>query len=150
MCAIIWGMIEAALMPTTADSLTLQTIGSYTPVNIHEKLRAYYEGRSEDDSDRSWEYCYGYFHQVDAESIKKNRHEAALQLGFYLASWGMYRASGFLPKYAYTVHLGVVECVSKSKFSPLWNLEFGAGDGNTGLASLILDACKDVRAAYLP
>ena len=34
---------------------------------------------------------------------------AALELGFYLASWGMYRPSGFLLKRTYTIHETVVE-----------------------------------------
>ncbi len=143
-------MIEAELIPTTNDTLTLQTSRSYTPVNIGEKLRAYYEGRNEDDSDRSWEYCYRYFHHANPEAIKVDRHQAALQLGLYLASWGMYRGSGFLLKYAYTAHLGVVDCLLESKFSTLWSQEFGARDKDADLAPLLLEACEDVRTAYRP
>ena len=117
------------------------------PLDIREKLRAYYSGRTRDDRDRSWEFCYRYFHHAKPEAIKTNRHHAALQLGFYLASWGMYRNS-FLLQYAYTVHLGAVDCLLESKFSRLWTEEFGASDNDADLVPLILEACESVRATY--
>ena len=130
-------------MPAVADTPTLQTTRLSLPLNITEKLRAYYENRGEHDRDRSWEVCYRYFHPANPEAITVNRDHAALQLGFYLASWGMYRNS-FLLQYAYTVHLGVVDCLLESKFSKLWTEEFGASDKE------ILEACEDVRTAYRP
>ena len=87
--------------------------------NIPEKLRAYYTDRGEHDRDLSWEFCYKYFHPAKPEAITANRDHAALQLGFYLASWGMYRNS-FLLDYSYTVHLGVVDRLLESNFSKLW------------------------------
>jgi hypothetical protein len=45
---------------------------------------------------RSWEHCYRYFHRSIPEAIAVDHDHAALQLGFYLASWGMCRGSGFL------------------------------------------------------
>jgi hypothetical protein len=38
----------------------------------------------------------------------KDKDAAALQLGFYLASWGMYRGSSFLLRRWSTVHVVVV------------------------------------------
>src|SRR5207244_2639978 len=52
--------------------------------------------------------------------------------------------------YAYTVHLGVVDCLLDSKFSKLWSEEFGASDSDAALVPLILDACKNVRGVYHP
>jgi hypothetical protein len=118
--------------------------------SIAEKILAYHGVRGEHDRDRSWEYCYKYFHHANAEAIKADRHHAALQLGFYLASWGMYRGSAFLLQYAYTVHLGVVDCLLESKFSKSWTEEFGASANDVELADLILEACQDIRTAYRP
>ena len=44
--------------------------------------------------------------------------EAALQLGFYLASWGMYRGSSFLLRRTYTVHEEVVERLGDEVAAP--------------------------------
>lgn len=118
---------------------------------IREKIRAYYDSMSvEHDRGRSWEHCYGYFHGMLPAGIRADRHHAALQLGFYLASWGMYRGSGFLLKHAYTIHLAVIDQVVAPRFSVLWKQEFGAGDSDVKLVPDILDAIKAVRAAYEP
>ena len=139
-------------MQAAADAPTLLVPRLSPPFDIPEKLRAYYEDRGEHDRDRSWEYCYRYFHHANAEAIKADRDHAALQLGFYLASFGMYRGSAFLLQYPYTVHLGVVDCLLEPNFSKLWpeEFEFGASEKDEDLVPLILKACEDVRAVYLP
>jgi hypothetical protein len=56
---------------------------------------------------------------LSTPSVAADRDHAALQLGFYLASWGMLRASGFLLQYAYTIHLGVIDQLVAPQFSVL-------------------------------
>lgn len=119
-------------------------------MTISEKLLAYHGIRGEHDRDRSWEYCYKYFHHASAAAIRADRDHAALQLGFYLASWGMYRGSGFLLRHAYTVHRGAVDCLLQPKFSTLWNQEFGASDEDANLSPVIMVACQDMRTPYRP
>jgi hypothetical protein len=43
----------------------------------------------------SWNHCYHFFRRADAVERKR---DAALHLGFYLASWGMFRNSELLKK----------------------------------------------------
>lgn len=57
-------------------------------MTIHEKIRAFLSTMGEHHRYRSWEYCYGYFHRTTPSGIAADRDQAALQLGFYLASWG--------------------------------------------------------------
>jgi hypothetical protein len=52
---------------------------------------------------KSWEHCYTYFSQEDLDE-----EVACLHLGFYLASWGMYRGSSFLLWKDYLIHKEVV------------------------------------------
>lgn len=42
----------------------------------------------------SFDYCYNYF--LTTEDLKKDIEKSCLTLGFYLASWGMFRGSSFL------------------------------------------------------
>jgi hypothetical protein len=120
-------------------------------MSISETLLAYLAAcRGEHNSERSWEHCYRYFHTYHPDAIRADRDHAALQLGFYLASWGMYRPRSFLFHYSYTVHQSVVDCLVQPKFSALWEREFGASADDAGLVSLIVDACHDVWTAYLP
>jgi len=42
----------------------------------------------------SFDYCFNYFRTT--EDLKKDVEKSCLTLGFYLASWGMFRGSSFL------------------------------------------------------
>jgi len=119
--------------------------------SITDKIKAYHGAvRGPHDRDRSWEHCYEHFQSTDPTTLKKNHTQAALQLGFYLASWGMYRGSSFLLQYAYTIHEGVVDVVLESKFAPLWDKEFGSRSTDITLASLILELCQEIKKVYQP
>jgi len=62
----------------------------------------------------------------------------------------MYRGSGFLLQYDYTIHLGVVNRLFTPEFSELWGRgqEFGGGDNDEALVPTIVEVCKAVREAY--
>jgi len=120
-------------------------------VTIQEKIHAYYgDMTGAHHRYRSWEHCYRYFHRTTHEAIAIDPDHAALQLGFYLASWGMYRGSGFLLQHAYTVHLGVIDQLIAPRFAVLWEQEFGTGDNDSNLVPIILEAIDTVREAYRP
>jgi hypothetical protein len=118
---------------------------------IADKIKAFHgPTREPHDRDRSWELCYKYFHSAEPATVKKDRTQAALQIGFYLASWGMYRGSSFLLQNAYTIHEGVADVVLEQKFSPLWDKEFGSRSTDVSLASLILELCHEIKKVYQP
>jgi hypothetical protein len=120
-------------------------------MSIHEKIQQYYSGMTDEHHRyRSWEHCYRYFHGLTAESVAVNRDTAALHLGFYLASWGMCRPSGFLFQCGYTVHYGVIDRIFQPQFSSLWTREFGISDNDVDLIAIIIDAVEAVRDAYRP
>ena len=54
----------------------------------------------------SWEHCYKAF-----ENIEQDETLLALHLGFYLASWGMYRGSAPISTKDYTIHLGAIRII---------------------------------------
>ena len=118
---------------------------------LRQTISAFYEQLASDPHHRyrSWEHCYGFFrdHRQDLRAVEDT---AALQLGFYLASWGMYRGSSFLLQHVYTAHVPVVRAVAASQFSALWQRDVGANDGDTDLAPTILALARSVTAAYEP
>jgi len=117
---------------------------------IHEKICAYFGKIAGDPHHRyrSWEHCYQFFRNVKPSELVAHRQHAALQLGFYLASWGMYRGSTFLLQHAYTVHLGAVDCLALPHFAPLWDREFGCEATDVELVPVILDAAEEISKAY--
>lgn len=120
-------------------------------MDLHKKILAYHGKFVENPHHRyrSWEHCYGFFRQTTPTRIVQERHHAALQLGFYLASWGMYRNS-FLLQHAYSVHLGVIDCLALPEFASLWDNDIGSKSEHSELARTILAAVEAVRAAYSP
>ena len=78
-------------------------------VSFHQRLLADPHHRY-----RSWEHCYQFFSQQPADVDL-----ACLHLGFYLASWGMYRGSSFLLQKDYRVHLPVVEELLRPQYQPI-------------------------------
>ena len=77
----------------------------------------------------SYDFCINYFHQFkengESPCDTKNLEMSLLHLGFYLASWGMYRGSSFLPKQSMLGLKGAVEVVSEiAESSPeIWDLD---------------------------
>src|SRR5258708_798666 len=116
---------------------------------IHEKISAYFDNFA-GYRYRSWEHCYRFFRDVKSSGMPAHRDHAALHLGFYLASWGMYRGPSFLLKHDYTVHLPVVDCLASSHFAPLWEHEFGSEADDVNLVPVIQEAAKAIKAAYSP
>ncbi len=77
-------------------------------MNIENNIRQYLEGKDKnkgrhpDERYASFDYCFNYFQWFKESSNINNLSDdkyiqlSCLQLGFYLASWGMLRGSSFL------------------------------------------------------
>lgn len=117
-------------------------------VTLDQTIGEYYRQRDghPDSRYRSWEYCYGFFrqHRTDLLGVQD---DAALQLGFYLASWGMYRGSSALLQRAYTAHLPVIHVLASPRFSNLWR-DVGARDGDVELGPSSMALVALVTDAY--
>ena len=98
------------------------------------------------DSGRSWEFCYRFFHE-NRKDLVEDQEVAAIHLGFYLASWGMYRR-GFLPKRTYKVHKPIISVLASSQFEILWKRDVGARKKDFTLAGTIMGLVEAVEAEY--
>lgn len=120
-------------------------------MSIHQKIQAYYgDAADEHHRYRSWEYCYGYFRSARRDGLASDRDHAALQLAFYLASWGMYRGSSFLLQHAYTVHRRLIDLIANPRFTALWEADFGASETDTQFLPTIRELIDGIRQAYKP
>jgi len=70
----------------------------------------------------SWRKCYQYFQEIYFKS-KGDDDTAALHLGFYLASWGMYRGSTFLLQNDYTIHIKVVKIIRQCSSKDIYDFD---------------------------
>ena len=76
--------------------------------NIEKNIKEFIKGkgknlgRNSNERYASFDYCFNYFQQFKENNrvkeiiSERNLQQSCLQLGFYLASWGMLRGSSFL------------------------------------------------------
>ncbi|KQQ44735.1 hypothetical protein ASF69_09025 [Rhizobium sp. Leaf311] len=87
--------------------MTLSHTSSRVANVIEPRLR---DAERQKSNLNSWRFCYEAF--GDPSSTPES---LALNLGFFLASWGMMRGSSFLRQYDFTVHLPIVDIVRTSE-----------------------------------
>lgn len=95
--------------------------------DIREYLPKYNEGVNIFDREASYHFCYNYFrnfyedNNVGEISSSNNIEVSCLQLGFYLASWGMYRGSGKIYYKSIKVYEGIIKKISEEE--SLWKID---------------------------
>lgn len=89
--------------------------------NFEEEVVNFHSVIEDDENGRykSWEYCYSVFIDARKSQEELDYDYLALQLAFYLASWGMYRGSSFLLKKDYKVHVAAAEIILDKKYDDL-------------------------------
>jgi hypothetical protein len=92
--------------------------------DIAQVLKRFEKGINDpEDRHRSWELCYEFFHEIrNAKIDEKLENLAALNLDFYLASWGMFHNSFLLQK-SYLALGPVAKEILKKEYEILWELD---------------------------
>lgn len=97
---------------------------------------------------KSWDWCHRAFLEGKDRYSKLSEKEKSdvvdylsLHLGFYLASWGMYRGSSFLLQRDYKTHKSVVEEILKDDYDILW--DFSPSENINGKAVNLLFGKKE-------
>ncbi|MDD3861185.1 MAG: hypothetical protein PHW83_13410 [Bacteroidales bacterium] len=116
-------------------------------MEVYDKIIAFYNRIKNDQFHRykSWEHCYSYFHNCNT---KYSNEYAALQLAFYLASWGMYRGSSYLLWKDYKIHIELIEIIYP-KYDSLFNMKFDNPDLDKNNIELILKLINIIKKYYL-
>ena len=64
-------------------------------IDITRNVQAYKDRHTSNSREASFDYCYNYFYrhfiENKLEALSENLELSCLHLGFFLASWGMYR-----------------------------------------------------------
>lgn len=88
-------------------------------MNITDNINKYMEGREPDKRYASFDYCFNYFQEFKERdntremAFPENIQQSCLQLGFFLASWGMFRGKAFLLQKSAKHFKGLVTAISK-------------------------------------
>jgi len=72
----------------------------------------------------SWEHCHRHFSAMKNRELgKRDIKILELYLGFYLASWGMYRGSSFILQKDFTIYKEIILEIMNLEYEPLWDLK---------------------------
>ncbi len=95
-------------MPMSSDA----KIKSLKAKNLVSVVNEYAKKRQASHRYASFDYCYNYFHPSNTPDLTKEMEKSCLALGFYLASWGMFRGSSFLLERSVKSFVPVIDYVS--------------------------------------
>ena len=95
---------------------------------------------------RSWDHCHKHFDHVRRQD-SPDLDLATLNLGFYLASWGMYRGSSDLLQKDYRVLTSVARILLSERFQVIWEMDFSEADKDKANTDIILKAKDAITTA---
>lgn len=95
----------------------------------------------------SWDFCFAHF--ADLERVRRDRQASCMQLGYYLASWGMLRGSSYLFKSTNARHyLHALEVIER--YTPDMGGLTPAHFGEQRSQELLVSVFQELAAALLP
>lgn len=81
-----------------------------------------------EDRNASFDFCYNYF--LETNNLNQDIEKSCLVLGFYLASWGMFRGSSFLLQKSVKHFESTIRFISTLEKS-LWDIDVDNYNENT-------------------
>jgi hypothetical protein len=121
-------------------------------VKIEANLRKYLDQRKPNARSSSFDYCFNYFQSyreggdVSVMSSRENMELSCLQLGFYLASWGMLRASSVLLQKSVRHYAQVIEAIA-SMDPDVWEIDAHCYTEQN--IAILQEVAVELRAALL-
>lgn len=119
---------------------------------IEDVINLYHRSSKADIHHRykSWEHCFGFFSQNHSKMDDfPILNSACLNLGFYLASWGMMRGGAFLLQKDYLIHKYFIESVVKGGRYTRYYASLDDGPIATGYYSDVDALIHDTERAYI-
>ena len=143
------GFLEAGAAVSREER---QSVGELPgDVDIEANIRTYLKDRRSTDRYASFDYCFNYFQsrredgRIGELANGPELQLACLHLGFYLASWGMYRGSTVLLQRSVAYLVPVIEGIARTP-NAAWSID---ADGYSHEACrLLLDTASRIRAAF--
>src|SRR3989344_1195129 len=97
-------------------------------MDVKRSINSFLEGKKPEERYASFDFCYNYFYsfykrnKLNELVDEKNIQMSCLQLGFYLASWGMMRGSSFLLEKSVKNYKNLIVAISKMD-PKLWEID---------------------------
>ncbi len=97
---------------------------------VQQDIAQFLTGHHPDKREASFDYCYNYFQSFREQGrlpeLLEPQHlqEACLQIGFYLASWGMYRGKAFLLRRSARHYVPLIRTIVDMP-AEVWDIDTG-------------------------
>jgi len=91
----------------------------------------------------SFDYCYNYFRTTSNKELLKDIEKSCLVLGFYLASWGMFRGSSFLLQKNVRHFQKVIKYISTLSKN-IWKIDVDRYDSNN--IKIIIEIYNQIKS----
>jgi hypothetical protein len=97
-------------------------------VDIANNIDRYFRERNPVERASSFDYCFNYFQgfrtsdQIEALASPRYIEISCLQLGYYLASWGMLRGSTLLHTKSYRFFMPVIQAIAREP-EAVWRID---------------------------
>ena len=98
-----------------------------------------------DDRFTSFDYCYNYFRSTP--DLTKDIEKSCLVIGFYLASWGMFRGSSFLLQHSAYHFRPTIEYINTLD-KAVWEIDVDAYDESN--MQLIIEIYNEIKKKLIP
>ena len=115
------------------------------PFNIEKEVNQFLSCRSSNHRFASFDYCYNYFQKTPC--FTDDMEKSCMVLGFYLASWGMFRGSSFLLQKRARHFIPFIEYIEELDHS-VWGID--ADSYNDKNIEQILDVYKKTAEIIIP
>jgi hypothetical protein len=116
-----------------------------TPIEIITAVDKYRADSGSDERYTSFDYCYNYF--VTTPDLENDIERSCLTLGFYLASWGMFRGSSFLLQKSLKHFQPTISYINNLDKS-VWNIDVDKYDNSNMMK--IIEIYSDLKTHFIP
>jgi hypothetical protein len=113
--------------------------------DIEIVIQDFKERTKPDDRYTSFDYCYNYFRTT--KDLNIDLEKSCLVLGFYLASWGMFRGSSFLLQHSVSHFKPTIQYINSLDKS-IWDIDVDRYDKNN--IELITNIYKEIKERLIP
>jgi hypothetical protein len=114
--------------------------------DIESTISMFTEKHDPFDRYASYDYSFNHFHPANATCITDDMEKSCLSLGFYLASWGMFRGSSFLLNKSAKTFVPVIEYISKLEKSA-WEID---ADNLSKNADQVIEIYNNIKSSLIP
>ncbi len=131
-----------------------------TQERIQRLIKQFMKKRTATHRYASFDYCFNYFRRFKNNgrlkelTKKENLEKSCLELGFFLASWGMFRMSGKLGQEANAKHFEklireISQWEGKHKLAGVWQIDVADYD-NKRTRELLIECYRRIKGLVKP